>query len=80
MAESAKELGSLNEGLPITWWREVGLQEGVSPLIEQLVYFHDHIIIILILIITIVSYVILIMLFRGFVNRLLLERQAIEMI
>lgn len=64
----------------ITWWKEIGFQEGISPLIEQLVFFHDHIIIILVLIISIVGYCIVRIFYGKYINRYLLENQSIEII
>jgi len=40
-------------------WEQINFQDRISPLIEQLIFLHDHILSILILIITIVSYVII---------------------
>lgn len=77
---SAKELGSLNGCSAIPWWNSLGLQDGVSPLISQLIFFHDHTIVILILILTVVGYIILNLTLIRFVNRSLLERQLIEIV
>lgn len=64
----------------ISWWAELGLQDGSSPLIEQLIFFHDHIMIILVLIIRVVGYIILSLTLGAYTNRSLLENQLIEMI
>ncbi|RXG53964.1 cytochrome c oxidase subunit 2 [Armadillidium vulgare] len=53
-------------------------QDGVSPLIEQLIFFHDHIIIILVLILSLVGYIILRIVFNKNINRSLLENQTLE--
>lgn len=66
--------------LKIATWSNLNLQDRSSPLIEQLIFFHDHSILILILITILVSYVIVILFFNTFSNRFLLSGQAIEII
>lgn len=61
-------------------WSYLGFQDAASPLIEQLIFFHDHIILILTLIITFVGYIIITVLINSFINRFLLEHQTIELI
>jgi len=61
-------------------WAYLGFQDRASPLIEQLIFFHDHIILILILIITFVGYILSSVLLNSFINRYILEHQTIEMI
>ena len=61
-------------------WTNLGFQDGASPLIEQLIFFHDHIILILILIITFVGYILFTVLTNSFINRYILEHQSIEVI
>lgn len=39
-------------------WANLGLQNSSSPLIEQLNFFHDHTVLILIIITVIITYVI----------------------
>jgi cytochrome c oxidase subunit 2 len=58
----------------------LGFQDGVSPLIEQLIFFHDHIIIILVLILSLVGYIILRIVFNKNINRSLLENQTLEIV
>lgn len=64
----------------MSWWNRLGLQDRASPLIRQLIFFHDHTMVVLILIISIVGFMIIRMVLRGFVNRSLLERQLVEII
>ncbi|KAG7168730.1 Cytochrome c oxidase subunit 2-like 5 [Homarus americanus] len=52
---------------------------SASPLIEQLIFFHDHTMVVLILITTFVGYIIAAIFPNAFVNRFLLENQTIEM-
>lgn len=62
----------------MTIWGQLLFQDAASPIIKQLIIFHDHAIIILILIITIVGYAILALLARKFSSRNTLEAQQIE--
>ena len=61
-------------------WTALGFQNRVSPLIEQLIFFHDHAMLVLILITTLVGYIIASLFFNKFINRYLLENQTIEII
>nr|QFO87053.1 cytochrome oxidase subunit II [Latreillia valida] len=61
-------------------WSYLGLQDSASPLMEQLTFFYDHVMLILILIITFVGYIMVSMLFNSSINRFLLENQTIEVI
>jgi cytochrome c oxidase subunit 2 len=61
-------------------WTNLGLQDRNSPLIEQLNFFHDHTLLILIIITILVGYLIIILFFNKFTNRLLLHGQTIEII
>nr|YP_009026960.1 cytochrome c oxidase subunit II [Cherax crassimanus]CDN96567.1 cytochrome c oxidase subunit 2 [Cherax crassimanus] len=61
-------------------WGSLGLQDSASPLMEQLTYFHDHAMFILILITTLVGYILANSAFNLFINRFLLENQEIEII
>lgn len=61
-------------------WANLGLQDRNSPLIEQLNFFHDHTLLILIIITILVGYLMVILFFNKFTNRLLLHGQTIEII
>lgn len=61
-------------------WAQIGLQNRASPLIEQLIFFHDHALLILILITTLVGYFMVRLTFNKYVNRYLLDGQMIEII
>lgn len=61
-------------------WLNINTQDSSSPLIEQLIFFHDHAILILLIITVIVRYIILTLFFNKFINRFLLEGQTIELI
>lgn len=59
-------------------WGQLLFQDAASPIILQLISFHDHTLIILTLVITIVSYAIFTLAINKFTNRYLLEAQQIE--
>lgn len=61
-------------------WGHTSLQDSNSPLIEQLNFFHDHTMLILLLITVLVGYIIGILLINKFTNRFLLSGQTIEII
>lgn len=61
-------------------WTNLNLQDRNSPLIEQLIFFHDHRLLILVIITIIVGYLIIILFFNKFTNRYLLHGQTIEVI
>nr|WNO18649.1 cytochrome c oxidase subunit II [Seseria sambara indosinica] len=61
-------------------WSNLNLQNSASPLMEQIIFFHDHTLIILIMITILVSYLMLSLFFNKYINRFLLEEQMIELI
>nr|UBU97883.1 cytochrome c oxidase subunit 2 [Myrmecophilus kubotai] len=61
-------------------WSDLNLQNSASPLMEQLTFFHDHTLLILIIITVMVSYIMTSMMFNKFINNLLLEGQLIEVV
>nr|YP_009503138.1 cytochrome c oxidase subunit II [Gelasimus borealis]AXA13740.1 cytochrome c oxidase subunit II [Gelasimus borealis]AZZ73245.1 cytochrome c oxidase subunit 2 [Gelasimus borealis] len=61
-------------------WAYLGLQDSASPLMEQLIFFHDHIMTVLVLIVTFVGYIMSTLFFNSFINRYMLENQPIEVI
>nr|AWV83239.1 cytochrome oxidase subunit II [Graptopsaltria nigrofuscata]AWV84461.1 cytochrome oxidase subunit II [Graptopsaltria nigrofuscata] len=61
-------------------WSNINMQDAMSPLMEQLMFFHDHTLIVLIIITVVVSYVMLSLFLNKMVNRFLLESQMIEFI
>nr|ATF28645.1 cytochrome c oxidase subunit II [Pomponia linearis] len=61
-------------------WSYINMQDSMSPLMEQMMFFHDHTLIILIIITIIVSYMMFMLFFNKMVNRFLLENQLIEFI
>nr|YP_009711667.1 cytochrome c oxidase subunit II [Dasypogon diadema]AYW52656.1 cytochrome c oxidase subunit II [Dasypogon diadema] len=61
-------------------WANLGLQDSASPLMEQLTFFHDHTLLILIMITIMVGYIMVMLLFNNYTNRFLLHGQTIEII
>uniref|UniRef100_Q6SJJ6 Cytochrome c oxidase subunit 2 n=1 Tax=Papilio clytia TaxID=110796 RepID=Q6SJJ6_9NEOP len=61
-------------------WSNFNLQNSTSPLMEQIIFFHDHTLIILIMITILVGYLMINLFFNKYINRFLLEGQMIELI
>nr|AAT97363.1 cytochrome c oxidase subunit II [Lauterborniella agrayloides] len=61
-------------------WSNLGLQDSNSPIMEQLNFFHDHTLLILILVTSLVGYLMLMMFFNKLNHRFLLHGQTIEVI
>nr|UGS80336.1 cytochrome c oxidase subunit II [Hemicaecilius smithersi] len=61
-------------------WSNLNLQESSSPLMEQLNFFHDHSMMILLFITLTISYLMIMIMKNKITNRFLLENQFMEMI
>nr|QXG82947.1 cytochrome c oxidase subunit 2 [Tabanus haysi] len=61
-------------------WANLGLQDSTSPLMEQLTFFHDHTLLILVMITVLVGYLMFMLFFNHYTNRFLLHGQTIEVI
>nr|YP_010463307.1 cytochrome c oxidase subunit II [Pirkimerus japonicus]UUJ37831.1 cytochrome c oxidase subunit 2 [Pirkimerus japonicus] len=61
-------------------WLNLNLQDAMSPLMEQLIFFHDHTMMILTMITVMVIYIMSTLMNNKFINRLMLEGQTIELI
>nr|QIK50392.1 cytochrome c oxidase subunit 2 [Chorosoma macilentum]UPL65613.1 cytochrome c oxidase subunit II [Chorosoma sp.] len=61
-------------------WGNINLQDAMSPLMEQLIFFHDHTLMILLTITILVSYIMVNIMNNLLINRFLLEGQTIEFI
>nr|QVT11301.1 cytochrome c oxidase subunit 2 [Eleutheronema rhadinum] len=59
---------------------QLGLQDATSPLMEELVYFHDHALLIIFTISTFVLYTILAMVTANLTDKLILDSQEVEVI
>nr|YP_008080984.1 cytochrome c oxidase subunit II [Cermatobius longicornis]AGA84601.1 cytochrome c oxidase subunit II [Cermatobius longicornis] len=61
-------------------WSSLLFQDSSSPLMEQLIFFHDHAMLILTLITVMVGYMMIALVANKFTNRFLYEAQSIETI
>nr|YP_010491841.1 cytochrome c oxidase subunit II [Platydracus impotens]UWM92627.1 cytochrome c oxidase subunit II [Platydracus impotens] len=61
-------------------WKTLTTQDSATPLMEQLLFFHDHALMILLMITVMVGYIMSTLFFNKFNYRYLLEGQTIEMI
>nr|YP_010490437.1 cytochrome c oxidase subunit II [Gibbosaverruca weijiai]UWM12923.1 cytochrome c oxidase subunit II [Gibbosaverruca weijiai] len=61
-------------------WSQLSFQDSASPLMEELIMFHDHTMLILTLVTMLVAYLIFTLLLNNFINRFLLEGHLIEII
>nr|AFE61446.1 cytochrome oxidase subunit 2 [Actocharina sp. HE-2012] len=61
-------------------WKTLTIQDSASPLMEQLMFFHDHTLMILLMITTLVGYIMASLFFNNYNYRFLLEGQTIELI
>nr|YP_011022637.1 cytochrome c oxidase subunit II [Xyloplax princealberti]WQM48560.1 cytochrome c oxidase subunit II [Xyloplax princealberti] len=61
-------------------WTQFGLQNASSPIMEELTYFHDYSLIILVLITILVLYSLATLFFLNSTNRFFLENQTLETI
>nr|YP_010472499.1 cytochrome c oxidase subunit II [Nipponoharpalus discrepans]UVG42123.1 cytochrome c oxidase subunit 2 [Nipponoharpalus discrepans] len=61
-------------------WSNLNLQDSSSPLMEQLMFFHDHTLMILMMITILVGYLMTTLFYNKYINRYLLEGQMIEVI
>nr|QZP41138.1 cytochrome c oxidase subunit 2 [Geoscapheus dilatatus] len=62
----------------MTTWANMNLQDSASPIMEQLIYFHDHTLMIITTILMVVTYMMMMLIYNKFTNRFLLEGQLIE--
>lgn len=59
-------------------WGQWGFQDAASPLMEELIFFHDHAIMILVIIISLVGYAAFSLMLNTYTCRSLVEGQEIE--
>nr|YP_010283884.1 cytochrome c oxidase subunit II [Chlorophorus annularis]ULA45452.1 cytochrome c oxidase subunit 2 [Chlorophorus annularis] len=64
----------------MTTWKTLLLQDSASPLMEQLSFFHDHTMMILVIITVLVGQLMLSLFFNKLTHRFLMEGQTIEVI
>nr|YP_009675758.1 cytochrome c oxidase subunit II [Aphis citricidus]QDD68873.1 cytochrome c oxidase subunit II [Aphis citricidus] len=61
-------------------WMKLSFQNSNSPLMEQLIFFHDHTIFIIIMIMSMITYMMLFIIKNKFINIKISENQLIEFI
>lgn len=61
-------------------WAQLSFQDAASPVITQLIAFHDHTILILLLVTSIVIYAFIALIFNSLSSRYIVEAQQIETI
>nr|ACA64654.1 cytochrome oxidase subunit II [Kaburagia rhusicola ovogallis] len=61
-------------------WMKLSFQNSNSPLMEQLIFFHDHTIFIIMMIMFMISYMMIFIIKNKFINIKILENQLIELI
>nr|YP_009744641.1 cytochrome c oxidase subunit II [Rhopalosiphum nymphaeae]QIF10540.1 cytochrome c oxidase subunit II [Rhopalosiphum nymphaeae]QYB20488.1 cytochrome c oxidase subunit II [Rhopalosiphum nymphaeae]UYR21949.1 cytochrome c oxidase subunit II [Rhopalosiphum nymphaeae] len=61
-------------------WLKLSFQNSNSPLMEQLIFFHDHTIFIIIMIMTTITYMMIFIMNNKFINIKISENQMIEFI
>lgn len=59
---------------------QIGFQDAASPLMEELLYFHDHALLILTLVSVFVLYIIIAMLSTNLYDNYTLDAQMIEIV
>nr|WNL53772.1 cytochrome c oxidase subunit II [Microtermes sp. B MLW-2023a] len=64
----------------MTTWLNLSLQDSASPIMEQLIFFHDHALMIMLMIITTVMYTMVSIVQNKQTSRFILEGQMIETI
>nr|YP_009341840.1 cytochrome c oxidase subunit II [Mindarus keteleerifoliae]AKM70081.1 cytochrome oxidase subunit II [Mindarus keteleerifoliae] len=61
-------------------WMKMNFQNSNSPLMEQLIFFHDHTIFIIMMIMIMISYLMIFLMKNKFINIKISENQLIELI
>lgn len=59
---------------------QLGFQDAASPVIEELLHFHDHALIIVFIISTLVLYFIIALVTSSLTNKFILDSQEVEII
>nr|YP_009675549.1 cytochrome c oxidase subunit II [Glyptelasma annandalei]QDD68300.1 cytochrome c oxidase subunit 2 [Glyptelasma annandalei] len=61
-------------------WSQLGFQDSASPLMEELILFHDHSMLILTMVTSLVAYIIFTLFNNKFLDRFLMQGNIIEII
>ena len=60
------------------YWGQLGFQDAVSPVISQLIGFHDHAIVVLVIIITFVTFVLASLITNQLITKVITEDHLVE--
>lgn len=66
--------------LKISLWGQISLQDANSPIIEGILIFYDHVIIIVMIIISLIFYILFFIFINKIINRFIFEGQLIEIV
>nr|YP_010934899.1 cytochrome c oxidase subunit II [Tassonia gloriae]WKV28890.1 cytochrome c oxidase subunit II [Tassonia gloriae] len=61
-------------------WTNLSLQDGNSSIMENMIMFYDHVMIVIMMIVVLIFYILVFMILNGFINRYLFEGQLVEII
>nr|QVT11060.1 cytochrome c oxidase subunit II [Pachycrepoideus vindemmiae] len=61
-------------------WNQLMLQDGITPIMEEMIMFHDHAMMVIMMIIMMIMYMLLFMFKNNYINRYMMEGQLIEII
>nr|AWN56252.1 cytochrome c oxidase subunit 2 [Euschistus heros] len=61
-------------------WNQLSLQDSNSPIMENMIMFYDHAMLVVMMIIVLIMYMLIFMLLNKFINRNMFEGQLIEII
>nr|QIZ12548.1 cytochrome c oxidase subunit II [Nuttallochiton mirandus] len=64
----------------MAFWGQLGFQDAASPMMEQLIFFHDHAMLVLVMIISLLGYAAFSLMNNSYVSRSSLDSQGIETI
>nr|YP_010826797.1 cytochrome c oxidase subunit II [Porotermes planiceps]UYX57314.1 cytochrome c oxidase subunit II [Porotermes planiceps]WHM51955.1 cytochrome c oxidase subunit II [Porotermes planiceps] len=64
----------------MTVWAGMNLQDSASPIMEQLTFFHDHTLTIILMILVVVTYMFAMLMQNDYIDRYMLESQMIELL
>nr|YP_006303219.1 cytochrome c oxidase subunit II [Nectonemertes cf. mirabilis HC-2011]ADZ05372.1 cytochrome c oxidase subunit II [Nectonemertes cf. mirabilis HC-2011] len=62
----------------MTFWSSWGFQDASSPIMEQLIFFHDHAVLMLLMIMSFCMYIFIMLLYKKNGGRFFLECQEVE--
>nr|YP_009340677.1 cytochrome c oxidase subunit 2 [Laevipilina antarctica]APQ42966.1 cytochrome c oxidase subunit 2 [Laevipilina antarctica] len=64
----------------MAFWGQLGFQDSSSPFMEELIFFHDHAMVVFVLVMSLVGYVSVGLIYNKFTARFIMESQGLEII